>query len=59
MSLLELRILEIHSFLHFSLTCFDILNCNFACDFVLLDYRSSTNDINLCQFLWELCPFWT
>ena len=30
MPLLELRILKIHSFLHFSLTCFDILSWNFA-----------------------------
>ena len=34
--LCELRILEIHSFPHFSLTCFDILSWNFAYDFVLL-----------------------
>ena len=58
MPLCELRILEIHSFLHFSLTCFDILNWNFAYDFVLLYFRSSSSDINLRQFLWELCPFW-
>ena len=41
MPLCELRILEIHSFPHFSLTCFDILSWNFAYDFVLLYYRSS------------------
>ena len=29
----ELRIMEIHSFPHFSLTCFDILSSNFAYDF--------------------------
>ena len=58
MSLLELRILEIHSFLHFSLTCFDILSWNFAYDFVLLYYRSSSSVVNFRQFLWELCPFW-
>ena len=34
MPLLDLRILEIHSFPHFSLTCFDILSWNFAYDFV-------------------------
>ena len=56
--LLELKILEIHSFLHFSLTCFDILSWNFTYDFVLLYYRSSSSVINLCQFLWELCSFW-
>ena len=56
--LLELRILEIHSFPHFSLSCFDILRWNFAYDFVLLYYRSSSSVVNLRQFLWELCPFW-
>ena len=34
MPLCELRILEIHSFPHFSLTCLDILSWNFAYDFV-------------------------
>ena len=58
MPLCELRILEIHSFPHFSLTCFDILSWNFAYDFVLLYYRSSSSVVNLHQFLWELCPFW-
>ena len=58
MPLLELRILEIHSFPHFSLTCFDILSWNFAYDFVLLYYRSNSSVVNLRQFLWELCPFW-
>ena len=58
MPLLELRIMEIHSFPHFSLTCFDILNWKFAYDFVLLYYRSSSGVVNLRQFLWELCPFW-
>ena len=33
MPLLELRILEIHSFQHFSLTCFDILSLDFSHDF--------------------------
>ena len=59
MPLLELRILEIHSFPHFSLTCFDIFSWNFAYDFVLLYFRSSSGVINLRQFLWELCPFGT
>ena len=58
MPLLELKLLEIHSFPHFSLTCFDILSWNFAYDFVLLYYRSSSSVVNLRQFLWELCPFW-
>ena len=58
MPLLELKILEIHSFPHFSLICFDILSWNFTYDFVLLYYRSGLSVINLRQFLWELCPFW-
>ena len=58
MPLLERRILEIHSFRHFSLTRFDILSWNFAYDFVLLYYRSSSSVVNFRQFLWELCPFW-
>ena len=57
MPLCELRILEIHSFPHFSRTCFDILSWNFAYDFVLLYYRSSSSVVNLCQFSLELCPF--
>ena len=47
MPLCELRILEIHSFPHFSLTCFDILSWNFAYDFDLLYYRSSSSVVNL------------
>ena len=58
MPLLELRILEIRSFPHFSLACFDILSWNFAYDFVLSYYRSTSSVINLRQCLWELCPFW-
>ena len=58
MPLLELKILEIHSFPHFSLICFDILSWNCTYDFVLLYYRSSSSVINLRQFLLELCPFW-
>ena len=58
MPLLERRILEIHSFPHFSLTRFDILSWNFAYDFVLLYYRSRSSVVNFRQFLWELCPFW-
>ena len=49
MPLLELRILKIHSFPHFSLTCFDILSWNFAYDFVLLYYRSSLSVVNFCR----------
>ena len=58
MPLLNFTLLQIHSFPHFSLTCFDILSWNFAYDFVLLYYRSSLSVVNLRQFLWELCPFW-
>ena len=58
MPLCELRIWEIHSFPHFSPTCFDILSWNFAHDFVLMYYRVSTSVISLCQFLKELCLFW-
>ena len=58
MSLLELRILKIHSFPHFPLSCFDILSSNFAYDFVSPYCRSSLSVVNLRQFLWELCPFW-
>ena len=58
MPLLERRILEIQSFPHFPLTRFDILSWNFAYDFVLLYYRSSSSVVNFRQFLWELCPFW-
>ena len=53
----ELRILKIHSFPHFSFTCFDILSWNFAYDFVSPYYRSSSSAVNLHQFLWELYPF--
>ena len=58
MPLLECRILKIHSFPHFSLTCFDLLSWNFAFRFILLYYRSSSSVINLRQVLLELCPFW-
>ena len=51
MPLLELRILKIHSFPHFSLTCFGILSWNFAYDFVSSYYRSSSLVVNLRQFL--------
>ena len=57
MPLLELRILEIHSFPHFSPTCFDMLSWNFAYDFVLLYYRSSSSVVNFRQVLCKLCPF--
>ena len=48
MPLLELRLLEIQGFPHFSLTHFDILSWNFAFHFVILYYRSSSSVITLC-----------
>ena len=56
--LLELKILELHSFPQFSPTCLDKLLWNFAYDFVLLYYRSSLSVVNFRQVLLELCPFW-
>ena len=47
------------SFPHFSPTCFEILSWNFVYHFILMHVRSSSNVINFCQFLLELCPFWT
>ena len=58
MPLLECRILKIHSFPHFSLTCFDLLSWNLAFYLVLLYYRSSSSVVKFRQFLKELCPFW-
>ena len=57
MTFLELRILEVHIVPHFSLTCLDVLSWNFAYDFVLPYSRSRLIVCNLCQFLWESCPF--
>ena len=57
MPLCEFRILEIHSFPHFSSTCFDILSSNFVYDFVLMYHRASLSVVILLQFLWELCLF--
>ena len=57
MPLCEFRILEIHSFLHFSPTCFDILSSNFVYDFVLMYHRASLSVVILLQFLLELCLF--
>ena len=44
-------------FPHFSPTCFDILSCHFAHDFVFRYYRSSSSVVTLRQFLKELCLF--
>ena len=56
MPLLELRILKIRRFPHFSLTCFDILSWNFAYEFVLLYYRPSSSVVNLRQFFLGVMP---
>ena len=67
MPLLELRILEIHSFPHFSLTPFNILSWKFVYYFVLLYYRSSLSVVNLrlfwsytvfCTFLLHALTYW-
>ena len=58
MPLLELRILEIHSFPHFSLTPFNILSWKFAYYFVFLYYRSSLSVVNL-RLLWSYASFRT
>ena len=50
-ALLECRILKIQSFPHFSLTRFDILSWNFAYEFVLLYYRSSSSVVNFHHIL--------
>ena len=42
-------------FPHFSPTCFDTLSWNFAHDFVLMYYRSSSTVITLRHFFKELC----
>ena len=52
MPLLESRILEIHSFPHFSLTSLNILNWKFAYYFIFLYYRSSLSVVNL-GLLWS------
>ena len=56
MPLLELEILEIHCFLQFSPTCFDISLWNFAYDFALLYYRSTLSVVNFCR---SYAPFGT
>ena len=56
MPLLKLKRMEIHSCPQFSPTCFDIMSWNFAYDFVVLYFRSSSRVVNLPKFL--LCPFW-
>ena len=48
-----------HSFPHFSPTCFDIFFWNFVYHFIFMHVRSSSNAINYCHFLQELCSFLT
>ena len=45
-------------FPHFSPTCFDILSWNFAHDFVLMYYRSSSTVVTLRQFLYACLQTW-
>ena len=60
MPLLELRILKIHRFPHFSLTCFDILCWNFAYDFVLLCTTDQVRVSSICvTFCRSYAPFGT
>ena len=58
MPLLECRILEIHSFPHFSLTPFSILSWKFAYYFVFLYYRSSLSVVYFRLF-WSCASFRT
>ena len=53
----SVRPVSVRPFPHFSPTCFDILSWNFAHDFVLMNYRSSSTVVTLRQFLKELCLF--
>ena len=57
--LLELKILEIHSFLHFPPTCFDLLTWNFACHFILINIRSSSSVVNFVDFCRSYATFIT
>ena len=59
MPLLDLRILEIHSFSHSSPTCFDILSYNFVYGFHFMNFRSSWSVINFLQFCRSCFPFGT
>ena len=54
MSLLELKILEINSFPHFSHTCFDMLSWNFLYDFLFMECISS---LSIVKF--GVIPFWS
>ena len=56
MILLELRMLEIHSFLHFSPTCLDILSWNLVYDVLFMNFRSSDFHY-LGSNLKELSPY--
>ena len=57
MLLFNFKLLQICSFPHFSLTCFDILSSNFVYDFALMYHRASLSVVILLQFLSEICLF--
>ena len=50
----EHKMLEIHSFPHFPLTCFDILSWKFANDFVFINITSSWSVTFRLIFLWAM-----
>ena len=56
MPLLELKILEIHSFPQLSPTCFNILSRNFAYDFAFFVLQIKFECRQFPSILWELCP---
>ena len=60
MPLLKLRILQIHSFLHFSPTCFNVLSWNFVYDFQVMNFRPSSSAIKIFNnFCRSYAPFGT
>ena len=59
MPLFELRMLEMCSFPHFSLTCFDISSWNFAYYLFLMYNRSKLSVVIMRQFLRSYGSFWT
>ena len=57
MPLFNFKLLQICSFPHFSPSCFDILSWNFAYDFVLLYYRTSSSVANFPSIFVGVMPF--
>ena len=53
----ELKILAIHSFPHFSHRYLDIFGWNFVYDFVVMNYRSSLNVVTFRQFFERVMLF--